>query len=85
MPLFAITSKNRAGKGFFYETNVGAGLPVIDTVQNMRKSGDSLISFEGILSGSMSYIFGRLNEGILFSQSVKDGDNIWDGKGECTM
>ena len=63
---------NRAGKGFFYETNVGAGLPVIDTVQNMRKSGDSLISFEGILSGSMSYIFGRLNEGILFSQSVKE-------------
>lgn len=57
-------------KRFLYETNVGAGLPVIDTFRNMLKSGDSLISFEGVMSGSLSYIFGRLDEGASFSQAV---------------
>lgn len=60
--------KNR--KRFLYETNVGAGLPVIDTFRNMLKSGDRLLRFEGIMSGSLSYIFGRLDEGIPFSQAV---------------
>ena len=57
-------------KRFLYETNVGAGLPVINTFQNMVMSGDSLISFSGIMSGSLSYIFGRLDEGATFSQAV---------------
>ena len=61
-------AKNR--KRFLYETNVGAGLPVIDTFRNMLKSGDRLLRFEGIMSGSLSYIFGRLDEGISFSQAV---------------
>jgi aspartokinase/homoserine dehydrogenase 1 len=61
-------SANR--KRFLYETNVGAGLPIIDTFRNMLKSGDSLISFSGIMSGSLSYIFGRLDEGASFSQAV---------------
>lgn len=59
-------------KRFLYETNVGAGLPVIDTFRNMLKSGDELHSFSGIMSGSLSYIFGRLDEGALFSQAVKE-------------
>jgi len=62
--------KNR--KRFLYETNVGAGLPIIDTFRNMVKSGDRLIQFEGIMSGSLSYIFGRLDEGISFSQAVTE-------------
>ncbi len=57
-------------KRFLYETNVGAGLPVIDTFRNMLKSGDRLIHFSGIMSGSLSYIFGRLDEGATFSQAV---------------
>ncbi|ULQ60343.1 bifunctional aspartate kinase/homoserine dehydrogenase I [Brucepastera parasyntrophica] len=57
-------------KQFLYETNVGAGLPIINTFRNMIHSGDSLIKFSGIMSGSMSYIFGRLEEGALFSQAV---------------
>jgi len=57
-------------KRFLYETNVGAGLPVIDTFRNMLKSGDSLVDFTGILSGSLSYIFGRLDEGVPFSKAV---------------
>ena len=55
---------------FLYETNVGAGLPIIDTLQNLFKSGDRLTAFNGIMSGSLSYIFGRLDEGAKFSEAV---------------
>ena len=48
---------------FLYETTVGAGLPVIDTLQGLFNAGDRLVSFEGILSGSLSYIFGLLEQG----------------------
>jgi aspartokinase/homoserine dehydrogenase 1 len=59
-----------AKKRFLYETNVGAGLPVIGTFGSMLTSGDSLIAFSGIMSGSLSYVFGRLDEGASFSQAV---------------
>ncbi|MCF6263645.1 MAG: bifunctional aspartate kinase/homoserine dehydrogenase I [Xanthomonadales bacterium] len=55
---------------FLYETNVGAGLPVIDTVQSLIRSGDSLRKFNGILSGSLSLIFGLLDDGNSFSEAV---------------
>ena len=48
---------------FLYETNVGAGLPVIENLQNLIKAGDKLRAFDGILSGSLSFIFGKLDEG----------------------
>lgn len=63
---------NERGRKFLYETNVGAGLPVIDTLQNLIKSGDKLLAFEGILSGSLSYVFGLLDDGLSFSQAVKN-------------
>lgn len=53
-----------------YETNVGAGLPVIDTVVGLMRSGDRLRVFEGILSGSLSMIFGLLEDGLSFSAAV---------------
>ncbi|WP_343153892.1 bifunctional aspartate kinase/homoserine dehydrogenase I [Buchnera aphidicola (Mindarus keteleerifoliae)] len=55
---------------FLYETNVGAGLPVIENFQNLLNSGDKLIQFRGILSGSLSYIFGKLDEGIPLSEAT---------------
>lgn len=55
---------------FLYETTVGAGLPVIDTLQNLIKAGDQLVRFEGVLSGSLSYIFGKLEEGMTLSQAT---------------
>jgi aspartokinase/homoserine dehydrogenase 1 len=61
---------NAKQRRFLYETNVGAGLPIIDTLQNLFKSGDRLTFFSGIMSGSLSYIFGRLDDGIPFSQAV---------------
>lgn len=42
---------------FLYETNVGAGLPVINTLQDLMHSGDEILKIEGVLSGSLSYIF----------------------------
>ncbi|MGB1198942.1 MAG: bifunctional aspartate kinase/homoserine dehydrogenase I [Thalassotalea sp.] len=55
---------------FLYETTVGAGLPVIDTLQSLLKAGDELLKFEGVLSGSLSYIFGKLDEGMTVSQAT---------------
>ena len=57
---------------FLYETNVGAGLPVIDTMQSLIRSGDELKTFEGILSGSLSMIFGLLEDGKSLSESVSE-------------
>jgi aspartokinase/homoserine dehydrogenase 1 len=56
---------------FMYETNVGAGLPFIDTLQSLIRSGDELRSFGGILSGSLSMIFGLLEDGVPFSEAVE--------------
>jgi len=55
---------------FLYETNVGAGLPFIDTLQALIRSGDDLIAFDGILSGSLSMIFGLLEDGMAMSEAV---------------
>jgi len=52
---------------FLYDTNVGAGLPVIENMQNLFNAGDQLVKFNGILSGSLSFIFGKLDEGLSFS------------------
>ncbi len=60
----------KSNRQFNYETNVGAGLPVIDTFRNLLRAGDKLLKFEGILSGSMSYIFGKLDEGLPLSEAV---------------
>lgn len=55
---------------FLYETTVGAGLPVIDTLQGLFNAGDELLAFEGILSGSLSYIFGKIDEGATLSEAT---------------
>ncbi|MBS0290678.1 MAG: bifunctional aspartate kinase/homoserine dehydrogenase I [Proteobacteria bacterium] len=55
---------------FLYETNVGAGLPIIYNFKNLIKSGDQLLDFSGILSGSLSFIFGALEDDIPFSEAV---------------
>ncbi len=56
---------------FFYETNVGAGLPVIGTIQSLLKGGDRVLRLEAILSGSLSFLLGALDEGTPFSQAVR--------------
>ncbi|WGL97831.1 bifunctional aspartate kinase/homoserine dehydrogenase I [Arsenophonus sp. aPb] len=56
---------------FLYEANVGAGLPVIENLQNLLNAGDELLAFSGILSGSLSYIFGLLDEEMSLSQATR--------------
>ncbi len=56
---------------FLYETNVGAGLPIINTLNDLRNSGDKIIKIEGVLSGTLSYIFNELRKGGKFSEIVR--------------
>ncbi|WP_371194212.1 bifunctional aspartate kinase/homoserine dehydrogenase I [Glaciecola sp. SC05] len=56
---------------YLYETTVGAGLPVIDNLQKLVIAGDELRKFEGILSGSLSFVFGKLDEGLSLSEATK--------------
>ena len=63
--LRSVAQQNR--RRFLYETTVGAGLPVIDTLQGLLNAGDELMAFEGILSGSLSYMFGELEQGVKLS------------------
>ncbi|HAT24840.1 MAG TPA: bifunctional aspartate kinase/homoserine dehydrogenase I [Pantoea septica] len=65
----AAAAKSR--RKFLYDTNVGAGLPVIENLQNLLNAGDELIKFSGILSGSLSFIFGKLDEGVSLSAATK--------------
>ena len=61
---------NRAANSL-YDTNVGAGLPVIENLQNLLNAGDELLRFSGILSGSLSFIFGKLDEGVSLSEATR--------------
>jgi aspartokinase/homoserine dehydrogenase 1 len=56
---------------FLYETNVGAGLPIIGTLKDLVSSGDEIQKIEGILSGTLSYIFNSFSEKDTFSEVVK--------------
>lgn len=55
---------------FLFETNVGAGLPIIDTVQQLIKSGDEIHGIHAVLSGSLNYIFNTFGEDCSFSEAV---------------
>jgi bifunctional aspartokinase / homoserine dehydrogenase 1 len=57
---------------FLYETNVGAGLPVISTLRNMIHSGDKIVRIEAVLSGSVSYIFNNYDGSRPFSDLVRE-------------
>ena len=66
--LHYIASENDAK--FLYETNVGAGLPIISTIRNLIQTGDKIIEVNGVLSGTMTYLFSELDKGKKFSESV---------------
>ena len=61
----------QTNRQFLYETTVGAGLPVIDNLQKLIYAGDELVRFEGILSGSLSFVFGKLEEGLSLSEATE--------------
>jgi len=57
---------------FMFETNVGAGLPIISTLRNLIQSGDKILSIEAVLSGSISYIFNNFDGSNPFSSLVME-------------
>ena len=56
---------------FLFETNVGAGLPIIDTLKNLIASGDKVTKIQAVLSGSLNFIFNNFNENYPFYDVVK--------------
>ena len=56
---------------FLFETNVGAGLPVIDTLNNLIASGDKITSIQAVLSGSLNFVFNNFNNATRFYDVVK--------------
>ncbi len=60
---------------FLFETNVGAGLPVIDTLKNMILSGDKITKIQAVLSGSLNFIFNEFVEGTTFNDVVIEAGN----------
>lgn len=65
----------RFDKSFLYETNVGAGLPVVQTIHDLHFSGEKITKIKGVFSGSLSYIFNRFSlEEIPFSKVLNDAE-----------
>lgn len=64
-------------KIFLYETNVGAGLPVVQTINDLHFSGEKITKIRGVFSGSLSYIFNRFSsEEVSFSNILIDAEKI---------
>ena len=61
---------------FLYETNVGAGLPIISTLKDMIHSGDKILRIEAILSGTLNYLFSSISEAKPFSKVVKEAKDL---------
>lgn len=61
---------------FLFETNVGAGLPVISTLRNLIHSGDRILTIEAVLSGSVSYIFNNFDGSRPFSALVREAKEL---------
>lgn len=66
------TISRQRGVLFQYETNVGAGLPVISTLNDLILSGDNILKIEGVISGSLSFIFNNFVPGRRFSSIVRE-------------
>ena len=58
------------GVKFRFETNVGAGLPIIGTINDLRNSGDKILKIEAVLSGTLNFIFNEISSDIPFSETV---------------
>lgn len=64
------------GVDFFYETNVGAGLPIVRVLRDLMLSGDRIVRIEAILSGTISYIFNNFNGEASFHDVVKTAQQL---------
>ena len=58
------------GVKFLFETNVGAGLPIIGTINDLRNSGDKILRIEAVLSGTLNFIFNEIAADVPFSETI---------------
>lgn len=56
---------------FLFETNVGAGLPIINTMNSLINSGDKIVKIEAVLSGTLNFIFNTISKDISFSEAIR--------------
>lgn len=61
---------------FLHETTVGAGLPILNTLSDLVRSGDTLVKIEAVLSGTLSYIFNALALGVQFADAVREAKRL---------
>ena len=61
----------KRGVKFLFETNVGAGLPIIKTMNDLINSGDKILKIEAVLSGTLNYIFNTICADVPFSQTIR--------------
>jgi aspartokinase/homoserine dehydrogenase 1 len=66
----------KSGVKFRFETNVGAGLPIISTMNDLVNSGDRILKIEAVLSGTLNYIFNALSEDTPFSETVRQAKEL---------
>ena len=64
------TARTRGVK-YLFETNVGAGLPIINTINNLIASGDKILKIEAVLSGTLNFIFNEISAEVPFSETVR--------------
>ena len=69
----ALAARNRH---FLFEANVGAGLPIVSTLRDLIASGDEIVRIEGILSGTLSYLFNTFDGSVPFSALVRDAHRM---------
>ncbi|EGJ70856.1 aspartate kinase [Bacteroides coprosuis DSM 18011] len=60
------------GVKFLFETNVGAGLPIINTINDLINSGDKILKIEAVLSGTLNYIFNEISKDVPFSKTIQN-------------
>ena len=61
----------RRGVKYLFETNVGAGLPIINTMNSLINSGDHILKMQAVLSGTLNYIFNTLSEDVPLSRAIR--------------
>lgn len=65
------STARRRGVKYLFETNVGAGLPIINTINNLINSGDEILKIEAVVSGTLNYIFNILSEEVPMSKAIR--------------
>ena len=68
---FLKKTAKRKGVKFLFETNVGAGLPIITTLNDLVNSGDTILKIEAVLSGTLNFIFNTISETVPLSQTIR--------------